>query len=195
MKTVDDIKQAIMMDSANQKFTQKGIEPLFASPTNARIVIVGQAPGIRAQEQRLYWDDPSGDQLREWLGVDRTFFYETDKFAVLPMDFYFPGKAKTGDLPPRKNFAEKWHPLLMNLMPQKRLVLLIGQYAQHYYLKQSCTAKVTETVKKYQNYLPDYFPLVHPSPRNNIWQARNPWFKADVIPTLQQLIQTILNED
>ena len=106
MPTLAQITQSIMQDPDNQSFTAKGIEPLFAAPTTARINIVGQAPGIKAQESRLYWNDKSGDRLREWLGVDRDTFYHSGMFAVIPMDFYYPGKGKSGDLPPRKDFAE-----------------------------------------------------------------------------------------
>ena len=130
MPTLAQITQSIMQDPDNQSFTAKSIEPLFAAPTTARINIVGQAPGVKAQESRLYWNDKSGDRLREWLDVDRDTFYHSGMFAVIPMDFYYPGKGKSGDLPPRKGFAEKWHaPILANL-PNIELTILIGQYAQ-----------------------------------------------------------------
>lgn len=131
MPTLTQITQSIMQDPDNQSFTAKGIEPLFAAPTTARINIVGQAPGIKAQESRLYWNDKSGDRLREWLGVDRDTFYHSGLFAVIPMDFYYPGKGKSGDLPPRKGFAEKWHPLILANLPNIELTILIGQYAQN----------------------------------------------------------------
>ena len=109
----------------------KALNRFFAAPTTARINIVGQAPGIKAQESRLYWNDKSGDRLREWLGVDRDTFYHSGIFAVIPMDFYYPGKGKSGDLPPRKGFAEKWHPLILANLPNIELTILIGQYAQN----------------------------------------------------------------
>ena len=109
MSTLPQIKNAIMCDPQNRSFTERGIEPLFSAPTTARINIVGQAPGTKAEQTRLYWNDQSGDRLREWLGVDREVFYHSGLFAVIPMDFYYPGKGKSGDLPPRKGFAEKWH--------------------------------------------------------------------------------------
>ena len=130
MPTLTQITQSIMQDPDNQSFTAKGIEPLFAAPTTARINIVGQAPGIKAQESRLYWNDKSGDRLREWLGVDRDTFYHSGMFAVIPMDFYYPGKGKSGDLPPRKGFAEKWHLAILANLPNIELTILIGQYAQ-----------------------------------------------------------------
>ena len=193
METLEDIKKAIMDDPQNQSYTERGIEPLFAAPKSARINIVGQAPGIKAQETRLYWNDKSGDRLREWMGVDYDTFYHSGYFAAIPMDFYFPGHGKSGDLPPRKGFAEKWHQQILELLPDLELTILIGQYAQKYYLHQKGTVKLTDTVKHYQDYLPEYFPLVHPSPRNQIWLAKNPWFAEQVIPDLQANVQQIIS--
>lgn len=193
METLEDIKKAIIVDPQNQVYTERGIEPLFAAPKSARINIVGQAPGIKAQETRLYWNDKSGDRLREWMGVDYDTFYHSGYFAAIPMDFYFPGHGKSGDLPPRKGFAEKWHQPILELLPDLELTILIGQYAQKYYLHQKGTVKLTDTVKHYQDYLPEYFPLVHPSPRNQIWMAKNPWFAEQVIPDLQANVQQIIS--
>ncbi|OOF57366.1 uracil-DNA glycosylase [Rodentibacter genomosp. 2] len=192
MQTINQIKAAIIADPQNQSFTKRHIEPLFAAPTTARINIVGQAPGIKAEQTRLYWNDKSGDRLREWLGVDRHTFYNSGLFAVIPMDFYYPGKGKSGDLPPRKGFAEKWHPQILATLPNIKLTMLIGQYAQKYYLPQNML-NVTETVKNYREFLPHFFPLVHPSPRNQLWLQKNPWFEQEVIPTLQQYVKTILS--
>lgn len=194
MDTLEQLIADIMADEQNASYTQKGIKPLFTVPKTARINIVGQAPGIRAQESGLYWNDPSGDNLRKWLGVDREMFYDSGLFAVVPMDYYFPGTGKPGDLPPRKGFAEKWHARTLALAPEIELNILVGSYAQRYYLHQKSSAKLTETVKAYQDYLPEFFPLVHPSPRNNIWQARNPWFAKEVIPDLQQRVKAILEK-
>ncbi|WP_109080045.1 uracil-DNA glycosylase family protein [Aggregatibacter aphrophilus] len=191
MPTLSQIKNAIMADPQNRTFTERGIEPLFAAPTSARINIVGQAPGVKAEQTRLYWNDKSGDRLREWLGVDRETFYHSDLFAVIPMDFYYPGKGKSGDLPPRKGFAEKWHPKILADLPNIELTILIGQYAQKYYLPEN-TLNVTETVQNYAKFLPHFLPLVHPSPRNQIWLKKNPWFAQNVVPTLQQRVKTIL---
>ncbi len=191
MPTLSQIKNAIMADPQNRTFTERGIEPLFAAPTSARINIVGQAPGVKAEQTRLYWNDKSGDRLREWLGVDRETFYHSDLFAVIPMDFYYPGKGKSGDLPPRKGFAEKWHPQILADLPNIELTILIGQYAQKYYLPEN-TLNVTETVQNYAKFLPHFLPLVHPSPRNQIWLKKNPWFAQNVVPTLQQRVKTIL---
>lgn len=192
---MDSLKQLIadiMADKSNQVYTQQGIKPLFTIPQTARINIIGQAPGIRAQTSGLYWNDPSGDNLRKWLGVDREMFYDSGLFAVVPMDYYFPGKGKSGDLPPRKGFAEKWHKRTLAFAPHLELHILVGSYAQHYYLQQKSSARLTETVKHYQTYLPEFFPLPHPSPRNNLWQSKNPWFAEQVIPVLQERIRDII---
>lgn len=189
---MDEVTQAIMQDPENQQYSLGGIEPLFSAPKTAKIVIVGQAPGLVAQETRLFWNDRSGERLRDWMGVDRQTFYDSGLFAVLPMDFYYPGKGKSGDLPPRKDFAKKWHPVLLEKLLQVELFLLVGSYAQNYYLGQQMQKNLTETVKHFQEYLPKYFPLVHPSPRNQLWLARNPWFEEEVVPVLQAEIARIL---
>lgn len=184
----EKMKQEIMADPMNASYTQRGIPPLFKASKDARIVIVGQAPGRKAEETRLFWNDLSGDRLREWMGISREIFYKTNRIAHLPMDFYYPGKAKTGDAPPRKGFAEKWHPLLLDGMPNVEVKILIGGYAQEYYLNTRRENNLTETVKNFEKYLPEYFPLVHPSPLNLGWLKRNPWFERDVLPVLKDIV-------
>lgn len=193
LKNLNEITSSIIADPQNKDFTQRGIFPLFSAPKTARINIVGQAPGLKAEQTRLYWNDKSGDRLRDWLGVDYDYFYNSGMFAVLPMDFYYPGKGKSGDLPPRSGFAEKWHPQILENLPNIQLTLLIGQYAQKFYLSDNKN-NVTETVKNYQKFLPHFIPLVHPSPRNQFWIERNPWFGEKVIPDLQKLVKRIINE-
>lgn len=190
---IEDIRKAIKEDKANQLFTQEGIEPLFSAPKEARIIIIGQAPGRLAQESQLYWNDPSGDRLREWMGVSREEFYESDYIAQLPMDFYFPGKGKSGDNPPRKDFAPKWHPLILEQLADVDLTLLIGAYSQKHYLAKRRQRNLTETVRNYQDYLPEYFPLVHPSPLNYRWMKKNPWFEEEVIPDFRARIREIFD--
>lgn len=193
-ETIEEIRTAIMADEANQAYTKAGIEPLFAAPTTAKINIIGQAPGLKTQEAGLYWKDKSGDRLRDWLGVDEETFYQSDKIGVIPMDFYFPGKGKSGDLPPRAGFAEKWHPQILRLLPDIELTLLIGSYAQHYYLHQKSSVKLTDNVRQFRDFLPDFFPIVHPSPRNQIWQKKNPWFATEVLPELRARVTKILED-
>ncbi|HPX20992.1 MAG TPA: uracil-DNA glycosylase family protein [Bacilli bacterium] len=185
---VEKIKQAIMADSMNKVFTDQGIEPLFKVSPEAEIVLVGQAPGRLAQATKMVWNDQSGERLRMWLGLSRKEFYESEKNAHMPMDFYYPGKGKNGDNPPRRGFAEKWHPLLLKEMSKVKTLVLIGSFAQKFYLKDKAKT-LTETVKNYDKYLPDYFPLVHPSPLNLGWLKQNPWFEEEVIPVLRALIR------
>lgn len=156
-------------------------------------MIISQAPSNKAQASMTFWNDPSGDRLRSWMGVSPDEFYHSGKIAVMPLDFYYPGKGAHGDLPPRKGFAEKWHAPLLQLMPQIKLTLLIGQYAQKYYLTKR-QKTLTDTVRHYQDYLPAYFPLVHPSPLNYGWMKRNKWFTTDVLPELQREIRNIMTD-
>ncbi|AQW21142.1 uracil-DNA glycosylase [Lentilactobacillus curieae] len=186
-KIFDDIKA----DPDNRAFTEKGILPLYHVIPEAEILIISQAPSRKAQESMVFWDDPSGDRLREWMGVTKDEFYNAGKVAVMPLDFYYPGKGTHGDLPPRKGFAEKWHAQLLRQMPNVKVTLLIGQYAQKYYLNGRLGKNLTETVRNYQMYLPEYFPLVHPSPLNYGWLKRNPWFETDVLPELQKRIRSV----
>ena len=192
MDNLNEIFQAIKADSQNQSYTQKGIDPLYFVSSEAKILIIGQAPGQKAQDSHIVWNDKSGDRLRAWLNISREDFYNNDKIAIMPMDFYFPGKGKSGDLPPRKGFAAKWHPKLLAAMPKLELIILVGAYANKYYLNLKSSDKLTDVVHNYQTYLPKYFPLVHPSPRNQIWLAKNPWFETEVIPKLQTLVQQLL---
>lgn len=190
--SMDNIFKEIMDDEENKTYTDKGIEPLYAAPKTAKIVIVGQAPGIIAQETKIYWNDRSGIRLREWLDVDNDTFYNSGLFGIIPMDFYYPGKGKSGDLPPRNGFADKWHQKILKTMPNVELIILVGQYAQKHYLGKESKKTLTETVRSFEEYLPNYFPLVHPSPRNQIWMKKNSWFQDQVIPTLQKRVAEIL---
>ena len=183
-----------MSDSDNKKYTDEGIEPLFSAPSTAKILIIGQAPGIKAQESRIFFNDKSGVKLREWMGIDDDIFYKSGLIGVVPMDFYYPGKGKSGDLPPRKNFAPKWHQKVLELMPNIELIILVGKYAQDYYLKENKKSNLTETVFHYEEYGPLYFPIVHPSPLNFRWQNKNPWFLENVVPKLKIRVSEILDK-
>lgn len=186
------LKKEIMADPENKKYTDEGIEPLFSAPITAKIMIIGQAPGIKAQESKIFFNDKSGVKLREWMGIDEEIFYNSGSIAVMPMDFYYPGKGKSGDLPPRKDFAKKWHSKVLDLLPEIKLIILVGKYAQDYYLHDSKKNNLTETVHNYQEYLPKYFPIVHPSPLNFRWQNKNPWFEEEVVPVLKDKVKEIL---
>lgn len=157
----------------------------------ARILLIGQAPGLKVHESGIPWQDASGERLRAWMGLSADTFYDEQIVAIMPMGFCYPGKGKSGDLPPRPECAPEWHPRLLPLMPNIRLTILIGQYAQERYLLKK-KANLTETVKAFREYAPQYLPLVHPSPRNQIWLKRNPWFEKQLVPDLQKRIQALL---
>lgn len=193
--TFETIFASITQDADNADLLEKGYTPVYTAAATARIIIVGQAPGRIAQTTHIPWNDKSGDLLREWLGLSKEQFYDPSLIALIPMDFYYPGKGKHGDNPPRKGFAAKWHPLLLEHMPHVELILLVGAYAQKYYLGATCGKNLTETVYNYRSYLPEFIPLVHPSPLNFRWRARNPWFEADVIPAARMLVQDIIHKN
>lgn len=190
-EAVSKLRHEIMTHESNHDHTKNGYIPLFQASSESKIVIIGQAPGIRAQTSGVPWNDASGVRLRSWLGVSKEQFRNPDIIALIPMDFYYPGKGASGDAPPRKDFAPLWHAKLMDLMPNIRLIILVGQYAQRYYLKTK-HATLTDTVRNNQMYLPDYFPIVHPSPLNFRWHTKNPWFENEVVPELQKLVVTII---
>ncbi|KJD36598.1 IclR family transcriptional regulator [Tamlana sedimentorum] len=169
-----------------------GARPVVIAHPESKIVIIGQAPGTKVHASGIPWDDASGKQLRKWLNVTNNQFYNPENFAIIPMGFCYPGKGKTGDLPPRPECAPKWHELLFNQLNKVELVLLIGMYAQNYYLGKSAKKTLTETVKNYNQYSPKFLPLPHPSPRNRFWLTKNPWFETNNIPVLQQLVKNII---
>lgn len=169
-----------------------GCRPVLRASTSAKIMIIGQAPGTKVHASGIPWDDASGKRLREWMGLSNEAFYDESQIAIVPMGFCYPGKGKSGDLPPRPECAPKWHHLLWDQMPNIELTLLIGQYAQHYYLGDKKCATLTETVKQFQAYGSKFIPLPHPSPRNQIWLKKNEWFERDVVPVLKQRIAEIL---
>jgi uracil-DNA glycosylase len=169
-----------------------GVNPIIAANSKSKIIIIGQAPGRIVHNTGIPWNDKSGDNLRNWLGVDKDTFYDVKKIALMPMGFCYPGTGKSGDLPPRPECAPLWHTKLLKFMPDVKLIILIGQYAQDYYLGDSAKNTLTETVKQYKIYLPNYFTLPHPSPRNNIWQAKNSWFREEVLPELKLKVKEIL---
>jgi len=166
--------------------------PVLQLSSAAKLLIIGQAPGARVQASGIPWNDPSGNRLREWLGVTPDVFYDVNQVAIMPMGFCYPGKGKSGDLPPRKECAPQWHKPLLDKLPNIRLTLLIGQYAQRYYLPEAKGLSLTQTVAQWQQYGPHYFPLPHPSPRNQIWLKRNPWFETQVIPALRSAMHSMI---
>jgi len=166
--------------------------PIVHASESNRIVIIGQAPGRRVHASGVPWDDASGKNLRSWLGIPDEIFYNERDIALIPMGFCYPGSGKSGDLPPRPECAPLWHDKLLSECKSVQLTLLIGQYAQKYYLGDKVQSNLTETVKSFQNYLPSYFPLPHPSPRNRIWMKKNPWFEEKVLPELKAMVAKFL---
>jgi len=167
-------------------------KPVLRASSTARILIVGQAPGRRVHETGIPWNDPSGDRLRDWMQASRDTFYDERRIAIIPAAFCYPGTGKGGDLPPRPECAPLWHPRLRELLPDIRLTLLVGNYAQAYYLGEKRRKTLTETVRHYRDYLPEFLPLPHPSPRNQMWLRRNPWFAEEVLPVLRKEVARLL---
>lgn len=169
-----------------------GARPVVQVGANAKILIAGQAPGSKVHATGVPFDDPSGDRLRMWMGVDKTQFYDANKIAILPMGFCYPGTGKSGDLPPRKECAELWRNQLLAMMPEIELTLVIGQYAIAWHLPKVKKETLTNTVKAWRTHWPNQLPLPHPSPRNNIWLKKNDWFEDDIIPSLQQRVKELI---
>jgi uracil-DNA glycosylase len=162
-----------------------GPRPVLRATSTARVLIVGQAPGRRVHETGIPWNDPSGDRLRLWLQMSREEFYDQRHIAIVPAGLCFPGSGPRGDAPPRPECAPLWHPRLRALLPKLQLTLLVGQYAQAYYLGAGRKKTLRETVLAWGEYLPAFLPLPHPSPRNQLWLKQNPWFEEQVIPVLR----------
>jgi uracil-DNA glycosylase len=170
-----------------------GPRPVLRARGSARLLIVGQAPGTRVHETGVPWNDPSGDRLRDWLDLDRPAFYDEAQIAIVPMGFCYPGRdAHGGDRPPRPECAPLWHPPLRAALPGIELTLLVGGYAQRYYLGRGRRASLTETVRDWRDYLPAFLPLPHPSWRNTAWLRKNPWFEADLVPELRRRVAGLL---
>ncbi len=170
-----------------------GPRPVVQASASARILIVGQAPGAKVHASGIPWDDASGERLREWMGIDAATFYDAARIAIVPMGFCYPGRGGGGDNPPRPECAPLWHSRLLALMPGVRLTLLVGQYAQRYFLGSRRKGSLTETVEAWRDYAPGYVPLPHPSPRNTPWFQRHPWFARDVLPALRERVADALS--
>ena len=167
-----------------------GPRPIVSLPREARILIIGQAPGKAVHESGVAWDDPSGDHLREWMRVSRDVFYESTRIAIMPMGFCYPGKKTGGDAPPRPECAPLWHDRIVEALPMVKLSLLVGRYAHKHYL--GGRANVTENVRSFREYLPSQLPLPHPSWRSKLWMDKNPWFEKELLPTLRRSVKRLL---
>ena len=192
-KKFNKIIKRLKEDSRNKSYTERGIPPIFQVSPKAQILIIGQAPGKKVEESLIPFNDKSGEKLVQWMGIDRDTFY-SEEIAILPMDFYYPGKGKTGDLPPRSFIAKEYHKDILDLMPDIKLTILIGSYSMKYYLGKGMKENLTETVRSYKEYLPKYFPIVHPSPLNFRWQKANPWFEGEIVSVLRDMVGKILSD-
>ncbi len=188
-----DLAQEIAQCRICADYLKLGPRPIVQFSARSRLVIVGQAPGSKVHESGIPWNDPSGQRLREWTGLDEADFYDSSQVALVPMGFCYPGKGASGDLPPRPECAPLWHDRILATLPQTRLTLLVGAYAQEQYLPAAKRLGMAERVRQFASFLPAYFPLPHPSWRSTSWITRNPWFERDVLPPLRAAIRAVLS--
>jgi uracil-DNA glycosylase len=186
---------AVSREARACRFCEKQLpqapRPIFRVGKAARLLIVGQAPGRLVHETGIPWNDPSGDVLRDWLALDREAFYDTSRIAIVPIGLCYPGTVDGADLPPCRECAPLWQPRFRAALPDIRLTLLVGAYAQAFYLKRRRKKTLADTVRAWRDYLPEFFPLPHPSWRNIGWLERNPWFEKDVLPALRRRVRTV----
>ncbi len=192
-ESLSDVITNIRDCSHCQAHLPLGCRPVIRGQSSARLLIIGQAPGAKVHASGIPWDDASGERLRRWLNLADDVFYDEQKVAIMPMGFCYPGKGKSGDLPPRPECAPMWHGPVLAQLPNVQLTLLIGSYAQQYYLPGKVKT-LTERVQRWREYGPTFIPLVHPSPRNQLWLKKNPWFEADIIPAVQKRVAEMLPE-
>lgn len=185
---VSEIKKCTLC----QQHLPLGPRPVLQISRHAKIIIAGQAPGVKVHNTGIPFDDASGDRLRQWMGITKATFYDAQKIAILPMGFCYPGTGKSGDLPPRSECALAWRKQLLSAISDIKLILVIGAYAQNWHMKETKQKNLTETVRNWENYGPQLLPLPHPSPRNNIWLSKNPWFEQDLLPQLKNRVKELL---
>lgn len=192
-QTFDELLARVRACTVCAAYLPNPPRPILIASPGARLLIVGQAPGRRVHETGIPWNDPSGDLLREWLGMSREVFYGDPRIAIVPTGLCYPGTVNGSDLPPRPECAPLWHPPLRAAMPGIRLTLLVGAYAQAYYLGERRGRTLTDTVAAWRDFAPDYLPMPHPSPRNRGWLKLNPWFEAEVLPVLRERVGSLLS--
>lgn len=193
--TLDGLLFAVRKCRACEPHLPLGPRPVLQVGDSARILIVGQAPGTRAHASGIPWDDPSGERLRTWMGINAARFYDASKIAIIPMGYCYPGRGNGGDLPPRRECASLWLDHLLAKLPQVEMTLLVGLHAQRHFLGSRRKQSLTETVKAWREFAPEYLPLPHPSARNTPWFQRNPWFEDEVLPMLRERIQSLSDRD
>ena len=191
-RTLDALLAAVRDCRACEDHLPLGPRPVLRAHEAARILIVGQAPGLRVHTTGVPWDDPSGERLRQWMGVNKDVFYDGSRIAIIPMGYCYPGRGKNGDMAPRRECAELWLDRLLAKLPRLELTLLVGQYAQRHFLGSRRKLSLAETTKAWRDYSPQYIPLPHPSPRNQPWFKRHPWFEQQLIPVLRARITALV---
>jgi len=184
--SLGDLLSAVRECRACEKHLPLGPRPVLRAGESARILVVGQAPGARVHASGIPWDDPSGDRLREWMCLDKDRFYDESQIAIIPMGYCYPGRGKGGDLPPRRECAALWLDQLLARLPRIEVTLLIGLHAQRHFLGSRRKRSLTETVKAWREFAPEYLPLPHPSARNTPWFRSNPWFEHELLPVLRE---------
>lgn len=190
---VEDLLGRVRACKACEPGLPLGARPVIRASAGARLAVAAQAPGTRVHATGVPFNDPSGDRLRDWMGIDRDTFYDTARINIVPMGFCYPGTGKRGDMPPRPECAALWHDEIFATLAPQHMTLVIGQYAHAYHLGARRRKTLTETVRHWRDYLPLHLPLPHPSPRNNMWLRRNPWFEAEVVPELRRRVAAILS--
>jgi uracil-DNA glycosylase len=193
MKRIDTLIKEVRACTICAPHLPHGVRPVVQLHPDARLLIAGQAPGRKVHASGIPFDDVSGERLRDWMGIDREVFYDPEQVALLPMGFCYPGTGKSGDLPPRPECAPAWRAQLLERLEKLQLTLVIGQYAQAYHLDAPKKSSLTDIVRGWRGYGPDVVPLPHPSPRNNLWLRRNPWFETELLPVLRQRVAEVLS--
>ena len=191
-RTLEGLLTAVRGCRACDAHLPLGPRPVVQVGTTARILVVGQAPGAKVHGSGVSWDDKSGERLRDWMGIDVETFYDKSQIAILPMGYCYPGRAASGDLPPRRECAELWLDLLLAKLPHIELTLLVCQYAQTHFLRGNGHATVTATTRDWRVHAPAIIPLPHPSPRNVAWFMANPWFNDELLPVLQHSVRKLV---
>lgn len=189
--TLEALLSAVRKCRACEKHLPLGPRPVLRARESARILVVGQAPGVRVHVTGTPWDDPSGERLRAWMGLDTQRFYDESQIAIIPMGYCYPGRGNGGDLPPRRECATLWLDHLLDKLPRIELTLLVGLHAQRHFLGNRRKRSLTETAKAWREFAPTYLPLPHPSARNTPWFKRNPWFEDELLPGLRERVQSI----
>ena len=184
MQALADLTASIRACRLCEAHLPLGPRPILQAGETARILVVGQAPGMRVHKTGIPWDDPSGERLRAWMGLEKSVFHDASRVAIIPMGYCYPGRGRDGDMPPRRECATLWLDQLLARLPGIELTLLVGRYAQSHFLGRRRKNSLAATLQAWREYAPEFIPLPHPSPRNQPWLKQNPWFEAELVPML-----------